>query len=72
MGPGLVVSLVALASPAFAGIHEIWWNITYVENASPDGLFERRAIGVNNGGDQSLVKVMACDTRVTTVTPQFL
>ena len=24
------------------------------------------------GGDQSLVKVMACDTRVTTVTPQFL
>jgi iron transport multicopper oxidase len=48
MGPGFLVSLVALASPAFAGIHEIWWNITYVENASPDGLFERRVIGVNN------------------------
>jgi iron transport multicopper oxidase len=25
----------------------LWWNITYVENANPDGLFERRVIGVN-------------------------
>jgi iron transport multicopper oxidase len=40
--------LAALASPAFAGVHEIWWNITYVENANPDGLFPRRVIGVNN------------------------
>lgn len=39
----------ALAVPCvLAGVQEIWWNITYVENASPDGLFERRVIGVNN------------------------
>ena len=37
----------ALASPVLAGVQEIWWNITYVQNASPDGLFERRVIGVN-------------------------
>ena len=42
------VFLAALASPALMGIHEIWWNITYVENASPDGLFEQRVVGVNN------------------------
>jgi iron transport multicopper oxidase len=50
MRPGFLVPvfLAALVSPALAGVHEIWWNITYVENASPDGLFERRVIGVNN------------------------
>jgi len=49
MSPGLAsIFLAALASPALAGIHEIWWNITYVQNANPDGLFERRVIGVNN------------------------
>lgn len=39
---------LALAMPALAGVHDVWWNLTYVENASPDGLFERRVIGVNN------------------------
>jgi iron transport multicopper oxidase len=39
--------LFTLASPSFAGVKEIWWNLTYVENANPDGLFERRVIGVN-------------------------
>jgi len=50
MKPGLLVPLflAALASPALAGVHEIWWNITYVENVNPDGLFERRVVGVNN------------------------
>jgi len=33
--------------PALAGVQEIWWNLTYVENANPDGLFPRRVIGVN-------------------------
>lgn len=34
-------------APVLAGVQELWWNITYVENANPDGLFERRVIGVN-------------------------
>ncbi len=43
-------SLLALAlfSPVLAGVHEVWWNITYVEDVNPDGLFDRRVIGVNN------------------------
>lgn len=36
-----------LVPPVLAGTTEVWWNITYVEDASPDGLFERRVIGVN-------------------------
>ena len=39
--------LFTIASPALAGTKEIWWNLTYVEHANPDGLFERRVIGVN-------------------------
>src|SRR6266540_1143075 len=39
---------VYLASTVLAGTKEVWWNITYVENANPDSLFQRRVIGVNN------------------------
>ena len=48
--PYLAVALVPLYLTAgvLAGVKEIWWNITYVEGANPDGLFERRVIGVNN------------------------
>ncbi|KAI0092737.1 Fet3 protein [Irpex rosettiformis] len=42
-----VLSLLAAAVPALAGVHEVWWNVTYVEDANPDGLFSRRVIGVN-------------------------
>ena len=41
------LTLLAAASPAFAAVHELWWNLTYVENANPDGLQPRRVIGVN-------------------------
>ena len=31
-----------------AGVHEVWWNLTYTYDVSPDGLgVSRRAIGVN-------------------------
>ena len=31
-----------------AGIHEVWWNLSYAYDISPDGLgVPRRAIGVN-------------------------
>ncbi|KAL9709960.1 ferroxidase fet3 [Leucoagaricus gongylophorus] len=36
-----------LVSPVLGGVQELWWDLTYVENANPDGLFERRVIGVN-------------------------
>lgn len=40
--------LGTVLSPVLAGVHEVWWNITYVQNANPDGLANRRVIGVNN------------------------
>ena len=43
-----LLSLAALASSAFAGVQEIWWKVTWVEDVNPDGLFARRVIGVNN------------------------
>jgi iron transport multicopper oxidase len=39
--------LLATFAPVLAGVQEVWWNLTYVESANPDGLFERRVIGVN-------------------------
>ena len=39
---------IYLATSVLAGVKEIWWNITYVEAANPDGLFERRVVGVDN------------------------
>jgi iron transport multicopper oxidase len=40
--------LVSL-SPVLAGGggQEIWWNISWIDNANPDGLHPRRVIGVN-------------------------
>lgn len=40
-------ALLAAVSPVLAGTKEIWWNITYVQDANPDGLFARQVIGVN-------------------------
>ena len=40
-------AVLAFASPAFAALKELWWNITYVEGASADGLAERRVVGIN-------------------------
>ena len=42
-----VAFFFTLASPSFAGFQEVWWNLTYVDNANPDGLYPRRVIGVN-------------------------
>ena len=43
-----ILSLLALASSALADNQELWWNLTYVQDVSPDGLFPRQVIGVNN------------------------
>lgn len=41
------LTLLALAAPCLGAVQELWWNITYVEHAQPDGLAERRVIGIN-------------------------
>jgi hypothetical protein len=38
---------LSVALPVAAGVHEVWWNLSYAYNVSPDGLVPRRAIGVN-------------------------
>lgn len=40
--------LLSFVLPALAGIQELWWNVTYVQDQNPDGLFPRRVIGVND------------------------
>lgn len=43
---GFALGLAALPG-ALAAVSEVWWNVTYVDNVNPDGLFPRRVIGVN-------------------------
>ncbi|KAI8144831.1 multicopper oxidase-domain-containing protein [Fennellomyces sp. T-0311] len=52
---------LAAASVANAAIVEHWWNITYT-TANPDGLFERRVIGVNGTWPPPVVDVTVNDT----------
>ncbi|KAI9507002.1 Fet3 protein [Russula earlei] len=59
-----VAFLLTLASPTFAGVKEVWWNITYVYNANPDGLFERRVIGVNDTWPPPPIDVTTDDSLV--------
>ena len=40
-------SLLPLATLAVAGVQELWWNVTYVQNANPDGQYPRQVIGIN-------------------------
>ena len=50
-----LLTLGSLASHAFAAVHEEWWNVTYVENMNPDGLFPRRVVGVNGSWPYVLI-----------------
>ncbi|KAF5353736.1 hypothetical protein D9758_008639 [Tetrapyrgos nigripes] len=51
-----------------AGVQDIWWNLTYVENANPNGLFERRVIGVNDTWPPPPIYVETTDLLVLHVT----
>ncbi|KAK7434374.1 ferroxidase fet3 [Stygiomarasmius scandens] len=69
ISPWYTFALVLLfSSPALAGVKELWWNVTYVENASPDGLFERRVIGVNNTWPPPPMDVNTTDSLLVHVT----
>nr|ANC28028.1 laccase [Polyporus umbellatus] len=56
------------ASPVLAGVQEIWWNITYVQDANPDGLFSRRVVGINNTWPIPVVDVSANDSLIVHAT----
>jgi hypothetical protein len=45
----LLALCALLATPihVVAGVQEVWWNITYVDNINPDNLHPRRVVGVN-------------------------
>ncbi|KIK69948.1 hypothetical protein GYMLUDRAFT_150929 [Collybiopsis luxurians FD-317 M1] len=58
-----IASLLALSAafPTLAALHEVWWNIEYVENVNPDGLFARRVIGVNGSWPPPPVDIKSTD-----------
>ncbi|KAH9941128.1 Fet3 protein [Epithele typhae] len=58
----LALVLLAVASPVLAAVHELWWDITYVDNANPDGLHPRRVIGVNGTWPPPPIDVTTNDT----------
>ncbi|KAJ7731143.1 Fet3 protein [Mycena maculata] len=47
MWPSYLLAPLLVAPHVLAGVTELWWNLTYVEDVNPDGLFSRRVIGVN-------------------------
>ncbi|KAF7334268.1 Fet3 protein [Mycena sanguinolenta] len=57
----LLPSLLA-APHAFAAVQEVWWNLTYVENVNPDGLFPRRVIGVNGTWPPPPIDIQTTDS----------
>ena len=64
-----VLAVLSAVSPALAGIKELWWNVTYVDDVNPDGLFPRRVIGVNGTWPyvpSPLIPIVSCtdDVRV--------
>ncbi|KAJ3094650.1 ferroxidase fet3 [Phlyctochytrium planicorne] len=65
-----LASLLLLAAAASAKVVTYNWNITYV-NVNPDGLKERRAIGVNNKWPVEGIEVNYNDTLVINVINQI-
>ncbi|KAF8804678.1 ferroxidase [Phlegmacium glaucopus] len=62
------LALPILALPAIAGVQEHWWDITFVENANPDGLFPRRVVGVNGTWPPPPVDIKSTDSLIVHVT----
>lgn len=60
--------LLCSASLVAAGVQEVWWNITYVEDVNPDGLHPRRVIGVNGTWPPPPISVSTTDTLIVHAT----
>ncbi|KAL0578124.1 ferroxidase fet3 [Marasmius crinis-equi] len=60
----LLLTLLLFNPLTLAAVHEVWWNITYVQNVNPDGLAERRVIGVNNTWPPPPIDVQAPDSLI--------
>ncbi|RXW17297.1 hypothetical protein EST38_g8554 [Candolleomyces aberdarensis] len=56
--------LATVVRPVISGVHEVWWDITYVQNVNPDGLFARRVIGVNGSWPPPPIEVSTSDTLI--------
>nr|AHZ58332.1 laccase [Auricularia auricula-judae] len=56
-----LVLLAAAATPGLGALVEKWWDITFV-NANPDGLFERRVVGVNGSWPPPPIELTVNDT----------
>ncbi|KAG5643712.1 hypothetical protein DXG03_009761 [Asterophora parasitica] len=64
----LALFLLPLATPVLAGVQELWWNLTYVEDVNPDGLYPRRVVGVNGTWPPPPMDVSTNDTLLVHVT----
>jgi len=62
MWPAYLLPSLLAAPHAFAAVHEVWWNLTYVENVNPDGLSPRRVIGVNGTWPPPPIDVQQTDS----------
>lgn len=61
MASAIVLAIVL--SVVNAATHELWWNISYT-TANPDGLFQRRVIGINGTWPPPPVEIASNDTLV--------
>jgi iron transport multicopper oxidase len=53
-----------LAPDALAGVTEVWWNLTPVQNINPDGRFPRQVLGVNGSWPPPPLDVPQNDTLI--------
>ncbi|ESK96311.1 multicopper oxidase [Moniliophthora roreri MCA 2997] len=59
-----LLSVAFLGAPALAAIQEVWWDITYVDQVNPDGLVQRRVIGVNDTWPPPPLQVQTTDSLI--------
>jgi len=59
-----LLALLSAASPALAGVKELWWNVTFVDDVNPDGLFPRTAVGVNGTWPPPPIVINSTDSLV--------
>jgi len=60
--------LLSSASLVAAGVQNVWWNITYVDDVNPDGLQPRRVIGVNGTWPPPPISINTSDSLVVHAT----